>query len=245
MPAHVVVLKRPRRSTFQTLRMLPAWVRSVRAALWPSSGGASGFDVVPQIRGVLLEPRRVVVPDDAPSTGHEDDGPRDLLAALSEIEGVVVAEDTAGEPGAPRAGAGWPRSRWAADGAVAFFRALHEAPFAEALSLFDLFVERDRETGRGVCVCYVLDFDADRAEVDGRNRVVVEVVLDDAEPVIDSVAERWPVAAALEREAFDLFGVTFRGHPDLRRILLPAEFEGAPLRDARATESRDARGAES
>ena len=48
---------------------------------------------------------------------------------------------------------------------------------------------------------------------------------------IDSVAELWHSANWLEREVYDLFGVTFRGHPDLRRILMPFDYaEGHPLR---------------
>lgn len=46
----------------------------------------------------------------------------------------------------------------------------------------------------------------------------------------DSVVSIWPSAQWLEREAFDLFGIVFRGHPDLRRLLLDPDFEGAPLR---------------
>jgi NADH-quinone oxidoreductase subunit C len=48
---------------------------------------------------------------------------------------------------------------------------------------------------------------------------------------IDSVAELWQSANWLEREVYDLFGVTFKGHPDLRRILMPYDYaEGHPLR---------------
>ena len=47
---------------------------------------------------------------------------------------------------------------------------------------------------------------------------------------IDSVAGLWPTANWHEREAYDLFGVVFRGHPDLRRILLDDDFEGYPMR---------------
>jgi NADH-quinone oxidoreductase subunit C len=47
---------------------------------------------------------------------------------------------------------------------------------------------------------------------------------------IDSVCGLWQAANWLEREVYDLFGVTFRGHPDLRRILMPDEWDGHPLR---------------
>ncbi|MDT8447918.1 MAG: NADH-quinone oxidoreductase subunit C [bacterium] len=46
---------------------------------------------------------------------------------------------------------------------------------------------------------------------------------------IDSVAGLWAIADWLERETFDLLGVSFKGHPDLRRIMLPEDWEGHPL----------------
>jgi NADH-quinone oxidoreductase subunit C len=49
-------------------------------------------------------------------------------------------------------------------------------------------------------------------------------------PIVDSLMPVWPGANWLEREVFDLFGVKFEGHTDLRRILLPDGFAGAPLR---------------
>lgn len=49
-------------------------------------------------------------------------------------------------------------------------------------------------------------------------------------PSIHSVTALWPTAAYQEREVYDLMGVEFAGHPDLRRILLPEEFPGHPLR---------------
>jgi len=53
---------------------------------------------------------------------------------------------------------------------------------------------------------------------------------DSAEPVLDSVVEVWAVANWFEREAFDLYGILFRGHPDLRRILTDYGFIGHPFR---------------
>ena len=52
----------------------------------------------------------------------------------------------------------------------------------------------------------------------------------DGLPEIDSCAELFPGADYNEREAYDMFGIVFRGHPDLRRILMPEEYEGWPQR---------------
>ena len=49
-------------------------------------------------------------------------------------------------------------------------------------------------------------------------------------PEIDSMCDLWPAADWQEREVYDLFGVVFRGHPDLRRIFLPEDWVGHPLR---------------
>jgi NADH-quinone oxidoreductase subunit C len=61
-------------------------------------------------------------------------------------------------------------------------------------------------------------------------RIRLRTSVSGQQPVIDSLEPVWPGANWMEREIFDLFGIRFEGHTDLRRILLPDEFEGAPLR---------------
>jgi NADH-quinone oxidoreductase subunit C len=73
----------------------------------------------------------------------------------------------------------------------------------------------------------------DMARVD---RITVKVRLDSSSPEIDSATPDspdgpgWPTANHQEREVYDMFGVVFRGHPDLRRILMPEDYEGHPQR---------------
>jgi NADH-quinone oxidoreductase subunit C len=64
---------------------------------------------------------------------------------------------------------------------------------------------------------------------DDARRVRVQAWLDDGEE-IDSVVPVWPTADWFEREALDLYGITFRGHPNPRRILMDEDWEGHPLR---------------
>jgi NADH-quinone oxidoreductase subunit C len=61
-------------------------------------------------------------------------------------------------------------------------------------------------------------------------RVRIKARVDEESAEIDSAAELYPSANWMEREVFDLYGIRFRGHPDLRRLLLYDEFEGHPLR---------------
>ncbi len=58
----------------------------------------------------------------------------------------------------------------------------------------------------------------------------IKVMLDRVNPQVESVGGVWPAAQWHEREAFDLMGVTFLHHPDLRRILMPEDWPGHPLR---------------
>jgi len=63
-----------------------------------------------------------------------------------------------------------------------------------------------------------------------KERVRLKVLLEEGDPVVESLTSVWPAANYFEREVFDLFGVRFSGHPYLRRLLMPENWEGHPLR---------------
>jgi NADH-quinone oxidoreductase subunit C len=66
--------------------------------------------------------------------------------------------------------------------------------------------------------------------IPNKERVRLKVRLDSASPAVESVTSVWPGANYFEREVFDLFGVRFPGHPYLRRLMMPEDWEGYPLR---------------
>ena len=84
--------------------------------------------------------------------------------------------------------------------------------------------DRPREGNRFAVVLHLL---STKNNVRLRVRVFAA---DDGFPVVASLVDVWPVANWFEREAFDLFGIVFDGHPDLRRILMPEDYEGHPQR---------------
>ena len=63
-----------------------------------------------------------------------------------------------------------------------------------------------------------------------RQPIVIKAKLDRNEPIIDTVSDIWRTAEFHEREVFEMFGVHFTGHPDLRRLILTDDFNGFPLR---------------
>ena len=61
-------------------------------------------------------------------------------------------------------------------------------------------------------------------------RFIIKTFVNDPDPVLPSMCSLWKAADWLEREVYDMFGIKFSGHPDLRRILTPDEFSAYPLR---------------
>jgi NADH-quinone oxidoreductase subunit C len=79
-------------------------------------------------------------------------------------------------------------------------------------------------SGRRFEVHYVL------LKHENATRLVVKVGVDDPDPTLPSCVPLWKGADWMEREVFDMYGIRFTGHPDLRRILMPEEFTAFPLR---------------
>jgi len=63
-----------------------------------------------------------------------------------------------------------------------------------------------------------------------KERIRLRVLLDESDPSVASITPVWQGANYYEREVFDLFGVRFDGHPNLRRIMMPDDWQGHPLR---------------
>ncbi len=113
----------------------------------------------------------------------------------------------------------------------AAMRLLHERSELRFETLIDLcgvdystYGDRTREGPRFAVVYHLLSL-----ANNWRLRVRV-LVPDDAFPIVASVVDVWPSANWFEREAFDLFGIVFEGHPDLRRLLTDYGFVGHPFR---------------
>jgi NADH-quinone oxidoreductase subunit C len=72
--------------------------------------------------------------------------------------------------------------------------------------------------------------------IPNKTKIRLRTRVSGADPAVDSMVPVWPGAGWMEREIYDLMGIRFNGHPDLRRILLPDDWEGHPLRRDYPTE---------
>lgn len=66
--------------------------------------------------------------------------------------------------------------------------------------------------------------------VERRERIRVRVQVPESEPSLPTLFDLYPGSEAMEREVFDMFGISFTDHPDLTRILMPEDWDGHPLR---------------
>ena len=110
------------------------------------------------------------------------------------------------------------------EGAYDFFRALRDEPDFQFNFLTDVTAVDWLERKPRYDVVYQLN------SLPLAHRIRVKIGVDGPEPWVHSVVGVWGAADWLERECFDMFGIVFEGHPDLKRILLPDEWQGYPLR---------------
>ena len=112
------------------------------------------------------------------------------------------------------------------DGVMRDLRDRPELRFAQLIDLYGIdYQGHAGEKGNRFAVVYHL------LSIEHNRRLRVRAhCSDDDFPVVDSVVDIWPAANWFEREAFDLFGIVFTGHPDLRRLLTDYGFVGHPFR---------------
>ena len=117
-------------------------------------------------------------------------------------------------------------------------RMLRDDPEFAFTMLMDLFgMDQPVPSGERFAVVYQL------VSPSHLRRLRLKVRLGTEAPEAASAADLWPAADWLERETYDLFGIGFKGHPDLRRILLPDGYEGHPLRKDYPLQGHGERGA--
>jgi NADH-quinone oxidoreductase subunit C len=148
-----------------------------------------------------------------------------LIETLSRAAGLPAARVEA-----VAARDGMPTIYVAREDLVAVCRALRDAPELRFAVLLDIntvdLLPRDPRFE----LMYLLVSPGVAGFGESPKRLRLKVRVPDGDPQVPTVSEVWTSANWAEREMFDLFGITFTGHPDLRRILMPEDWEGFPLR---------------
>ncbi len=98
-----------------------------------------------------------------------------------------------------------------------------DVKFLSDITAIDWFGTPDEKEGRFEVIYNLFS-------LKNRHRFFLKVRLDGENPEIDTISTIWSAADWLEREVYDLMGIRFLGHPDLRKILTPDDLEGHPLR---------------
>jgi NADH-quinone oxidoreductase subunit C len=135
-----------------------------------------------------------------------------IAAALKQrVPGIEPQKGHAGDP--------FVRVSW--EHSAPLFKAMREMP---ELAFDSLMCLSGVDTGKEFWVVYNL------YSFTQRHRLTVKVVANREKPEVPSVTELWAAANLFEREAYDLYGIVFLQHPDLRRLLLPPDWVGWPMR---------------
>ncbi|MEZ4334880.1 MAG: NADH-quinone oxidoreductase subunit C [Myxococcota bacterium] len=230
-------MKRPRGGLFAAVRGVPTWLRAIstslsgrarrrsRAATAPSPDPVVGRPAVDSnLRGRAAANAASSPPTAAPP--GDADALERLMMGLVE-RGARVLDSAAGR-GSTDARGGSPKEPAVVElddaNASTVLRWLREAPGLAFDELFDLTVVDRLPARPRFEVHYSLGSSATGRALRIRRPIGVEP------PEVDSVVPLWRNADWLEREVWDLFGIRFRAHPGLERILLSSDFEGAPLR---------------
>ena len=142
-------------------------------------------------------------------------GCQEIIAALTDRFGEVNASEFRGQQ----------RVVIPNESTFAALQFLKESPgfdFLVDITCVDYLNYRDASDRFGLA--YLL------ANTETSQRIIVRVFVNEPDPSVQSVTALWEGANWMEREVWDMFGIHFEGHPDLRRILLPEEFTAHPLR---------------
>ena len=121
----------------------------------------------------------------------------------------------------------WLEVKVDADQSPAFFRYIKESPALGFDYLLDVTAVDYIDEGKLQVVYHLARLGTDARK---RGKLVVKIDLPRDNPRVRTVVDIWPTANFHEREVYDMFGVIFEGHPDLRRILMREDWVGHPLR---------------